>query len=161
MNNHPIDNLLKNTMENLKSLVDVNTIVGDAFTTSDGSTIIPVSKVSMGFASAGTEFPNAYENENNTDEFPFGGGSGGGLSVKPVAFLIIKENKFRMIPLNSETTADRIIDSVPQLLEIIKDMCGDKKEKQCTQNSKKKYECDENTESYCKKDKNKEYKHKN
>lgn len=126
-NNHPIDNLLQNTMESLRSLIDVNTIVGDAFKTSDGSTVIPVSKVSMGFASAGTDIPNSQSEESYNEKFPFGGGSGAGLSVKPVAFLVIKGDKCRMVSLNSETTADRLIDSIPEFLEIIKDM-GKKKE---------------------------------
>ncbi|WP_142415470.1 GerW family sporulation protein [Hathewaya massiliensis] len=131
-NNHPIDNLLQNTMESLRTLVDVNTIVGDAFKTADGSTVIPVSKVSMGFASAGTDIPNSQGEENKGEDFPFGGGSGAGLSVKPVAFLVIKGDKCRMVSLNSETTADRLIDSVPQFLEIIKDMCKNKEQdKKC------------------------------
>lgn len=138
-NNHPIDNLLQNTMESLRTLVDVNTIVGDAFKTADGSTVIPVSKVSMGFASLGTDIPNSQVQENKSEEFPFGGGSGAGLSVKPVAFLVIKGDKCRMVSLNSETTADRLIDSVPQFLESIKDICKDKnQDKKCnnSQNNK-------------------------
>ncbi|GAA0780191.1 GerW family sporulation protein [Hathewaya limosa] len=132
-NSHPIDNLLKNTMQSLKELVDVDTIVGTPFNTDDGSTIIPISKVSLGFASGGSEFSNNSQNHTDDSSYPFGGGSGAGVSVKPVAFLILKGETFRMLPLNSENTADRIIDSVPQILDIIKNMCP-----KCDKNSKDK-----------------------
>lgn len=129
-NSHPIDNLLKNTMQSLKELVDVDTIVGTPFNTNDGSTIIPISKVSLGFASGGSEFSNNTQSHNSDSSYPFGGGSGAGVSVKPVAFLILKGETFRMLPLNSENTADRLIDSVPQILDILKNMCP-----KCNKNS--------------------------
>lgn len=129
-NEQQVENLIKSTMENLKNMVDVNTVIGTAVETKDGSYIIPVSKLSFGFASGGSEYSHQNENPNKTI-FPFGGGSGAGVSVKPVAFLVVKEDGVRMLPVNQDTTYDRIVDTVPQVLDIIKslvkDMCNKNK----------------------------------
>ena len=127
-----VENLIKSTMENLKSMVDVNTVIGTAVETKDGSYIIPVSKLSFGFASGGSEY-SCQEHHTSSTAFPFGGGTGAGVSVKPVAFLVVKEDGVRMLPVDQDTTYDRIVDTVPQILDIvkslIKDMC--KKNKNC------------------------------
>lgn len=123
-----VENLMKSTMENLKDMIDVNTVIGDSIQTQDGTCIIPVSKLSFGFASGGSEYSK--ENINNTG-FPFGGGSGAGVSVKPVAFLVVKQDGVRMLPVDQDTTYDRIVDTVPQVLDIVKslvkDMCNKNK----------------------------------
>lgn len=108
-------------------MIDVNTVIGDTVETSDGTCIIPISKVSFGFASAGSEFgePNI-DSKASEDQYPFGGGSGAGVSVKPVAFLIIREDTVRLLPVNYDTTVDRIVDSVPQVLDIVKSFFKDK-----------------------------------
>lgn len=125
MENHPIDNLMKSTMENLKEMIDVNTIVGDAVYNADGSVILPISKVSFGFATGGSEFKGG----GNNLSYPFGGGSGAGVTVKPVAFLVIKDDKVRLLQVDGENIYDKIVDSVPQLLDIVRDYCKkDKKE---------------------------------
>jgi len=127
MENHPIDNLMKSTMENLKEMIDVNTIVGDAVQNKDGSVILPISKVSFGFATGGSEFKSGPNNLT----YPFGGGSGAGVTVKPVAFLVIKEDKVRLLQVDGESIYDKMIDSIPQLLDIFKDYCKkDKKEEE-------------------------------
>ena len=131
MENHPIENLMKSTMENLKDMVDVNTIVGDPVESKDGSLIIPISKVSFGFASGGSEFAN----KSMTDipaKYPFGGGSGAGVTVKPVAFLVTKNDTIRLLSVDQDNTYDRIVDSVPQIMDMIKSMVKgkDKKEKE-------------------------------
>lgn len=114
-------------MENLKEMIDVNTIVGDAVYNADGSVILPISKVSFGFATGGSEFKSGGSNIT----YPFGGGSGAGVSVKPVAFLVIREDKVRLLQVDGENIYDKLIDSVPQLLDIIKDYCKkDKKEEE-------------------------------
>ncbi len=95
MDSHPIENLMKNTMENIKDMIDVNTIVGDALNSPDGTTIVPISKVSFGFASGGSEYLSEKQNENDLN-YPFGGGSGAGVTVKPVAFLVIKGEQIRL-----------------------------------------------------------------
>lgn len=127
-----VENLIKCTMENLKNMVDVNTVIGNAVETKDGSYIIPVSRLSFGFASGGSEYSCQKQNLSST-VFPFGGGSGAGVSVKPVAFLVVKEDGVRMLPVEQDTTYDRIVDTVPQILDIVKSLIKDicKKNKNC------------------------------
>lgn len=124
---HEVENLMRSTMENLRDMIDVNTVIGDTVETSDGTCIIPISKVSFGFASAGSEFgePNI-DPKLSEDQYPFGGGSGAGVSVKPVAFLIVREDTVRLLPVNYDTTVDRIVDSVPQVLDLVKSFFKDK-----------------------------------
>ena len=127
-----VENLIKSTMENLKSMVDVNTVIGTAVETKYGSYIIPVSKLSFGFASGGSEY-SCQEHHTSSTIFPFGGGSGAGVSVKPVAFLVVKDDGVRMLPVTQDTTYDRIVDTVPQILDIVKSLIKDlyKKNKNC------------------------------
>ena len=113
-----LPNMLENTIAKIRELVDVNSVIGDPITTSDGVTIIPVSKVSVGFGGGGSDYvsKNANKQEN-----PFGGGAGGGVKVTPVAFLIVKEGTVRMLPVATpaNTTADRIVEQIPDTLERI------------------------------------------
>lgn len=120
-NEHPIENLMRSTMENLRDMIDVNTVIGDAVETKDGSYIIPISKVTFGFASGGSEFATTLKASPEKDsKHPFGGGSGAGVTVKPVAFLVVKEDSVRLIPVDQNNTCDRIVDSVPTILEMFK-----------------------------------------
>jgi sporulation protein YtfJ len=119
MDNHPIESLMRSTMENIRDMIDVNTIIGDPVETKEGSTIIPISKVSFGFASGGSEFDSKGDSERNS-KYPFGGGSGAGVSVKPVAFIIIKNDSIRLLSVDHDNTLDRIVDSVPQFLEMFR-----------------------------------------
>lgn len=121
MENHPIENLMKTTMESLKDMVDVNTIVGEAVESKDGSLIIPISKVSFGFASGGSEFDNKKASELS-GKYPFGGGSGAGVTLKPVAFLVIKNDNIRLLSVDQDNTYDRIVDSIPQIMDMLKNM---------------------------------------
>lgn len=121
MSEHPIDNLMKNTMENLKDMIDVNTVIGDTIQTGDGSFIVPISKVSFGFASGGSEFGTSCKvSEGNNSKHPFGGGSGAGVTVKPVAFLVLRNDTIRLLPVDQDNTYDRIVDSIPQVLDTLK-----------------------------------------
>lgn len=124
MDNHPIENLLKGTMENLKDMIDVNTIVGDAVESKDGSLIIPISRVSFGFVSGGSEFD--CKTNSSSDNYPFGGGSGAGITVRPVAFLIIKNDSIRLLSLDQQNTYDKLVDSIPQVMDFIKNMVSSK-----------------------------------
>ncbi|MCM3593897.1 GerW family sporulation protein [Brevibacillus sp. FSL L8-0520] len=128
MADHPIQGLMKTTMENLKQMVDVNTIIGDPVETPDGSVILPISKVGFGFAAGGSEFQ--YERDHpGVIGHPFGGGSGGGVSITPVAFLVVGKQGIRSIPLeNSTHLYDRILDSIPQFVEKMQGMFGKKEE---------------------------------
>lgn len=117
MNNHPIESLMRSTMENIRNMIDVNTIIGDAITAPDGSVMIPISKVSFGFASAGSEFTTK-ASENS--QLPFGGGCGAGVSVKPVAFLVVKNDTIRLLSVDHDNSLDRVIDSIPQFIDLFK-----------------------------------------
>lgn len=125
MDHHPIENLMKTAMENLKEMVDVNKIVGDAVETPDGSVIIPISRVSFGFAAGGTEFEqqaNGGGHNSSSAELPFGGGSGGGVLVQPVAFLVAGQGQVRLLPVDRHAMLDRLIDLAPQLIEQIQEL---------------------------------------
>lgn len=121
MDNHPIENLMKSTMENIREMVDVNTIIGDPIKGDGNSLILPISKVSFGFVSGGSEF-NSSASPESQKNYPFGGGSGSGISIKPVAFLVLKDDSVRLLPLNAENTYEKIVDLVPQVMDMIKNM---------------------------------------
>ena len=126
---HHLENLMRSTMENLRSMIDVNTVIGDIIETSDGTSIIPVSKVTFGFGSGGTEFGEHVAVRNGDENYPFGGGSGAGVSVKPIAFLIVKDGMVRLQPVDYDNTVDRVVDSVPQIFEFVKNLFNDKNNK--------------------------------
>lgn len=113
-----LPNMLDSTIAKIREMVDVNSVVGDPIVTADGVTIIPISKVSVGFGGGGSDFVS--KNVNN-QENPFGGGVGAGVKVTPIAFLIIKEGSVRMLPVATpaNTTADRIVELVPDTLDKI------------------------------------------
>ncbi|WP_297634491.1 GerW family sporulation protein [uncultured Clostridium sp.] len=134
---HPIENLMTSTMENLKDMIDVNTIIGTPVETQDGTCIIPISRVSFGFASGGSEFDSPNKTTSNT-EYPFAGGSGAGVSVKPVSFLVVRKDSVRLLPVEQDSTYDRIVDTVPQILEMFKDVCKEFKGNKCKSNDKSK-----------------------
>lgn len=112
-----LPNMLENTIAKIREMVDVNSVIGTPITTPDGVTIIPVSKVSVGFGGGGSDFSN----KNPNAELPFGGGVGGGVKVNPIAFLIVKDGNVRMLPVASapNTTSERIVEMVPDLLDKI------------------------------------------
>jgi len=112
---------MKTAMESIKEMIDVNTIVGDPVETPDGSVIMPVSRVSCGFAAGGAD----YQPEGRRDgesALPFGGGSGGGVSVQPVGFLVVGHNQIRLLPVEGNLVIDRLIDLAPELLEKLQGM---------------------------------------
>ena len=135
MDGHPIDNLMKTTMEHIKEMVDVNTIIGDPIESKDGSTIIPISKVSFGFAAGGSEFSSADKKE--CVKFPFGGGSGAGVTVRPVAFLVMKNENVKLLPMEYDNSLDKIIDSIPQFIESLKNLTGKNKANKCAEKEPK------------------------
>ena len=104
------------TMAKLKEMVDVNTIVGTPITTPDNITIIPVSKVSFGFASGGYDFPAPAK-----DKGGFGGGNGAGVKIEPIGFLVIKDGNVRMINIAppAGTTIDRLVELIPEVIDRI------------------------------------------
>ena len=111
-------NMLENTIAKIREMVDVNSVIGNPITTPDGVTIIPVSKVSVGFGGAGSDFTTKAPGNG---VMPFGGGAGGGVNVTPICFLIVKDGSVRMMPVAApaSTTADRIVEMVPDTLDKI------------------------------------------
>ncbi|MGI6122569.1 MAG: GerW family sporulation protein [Acetivibrionales bacterium] len=119
MGQHPIEELMKTAMESIKEMVDVNTIVGDAVQTVDGTVIIPVSKVAFGFAAGGGEYSKDRKSESSI--FPFAGGSGAGVSINPVAFMVVgRNNTIKMIPASPQAALDRALDNIPNIIEQVK-----------------------------------------
>lgn len=122
-----LPNMLESTIQKIKEMVDVNSVIGEPITTPDGVTIIPVSKVSVGFGGGGTDFAA----KNTSSENPFGGGVGGGVKVSPVCFLIVKDGNVRMMPVATpaNSTADRIVEMVPDTLDKISAFIDSRTEK--------------------------------
>ena len=112
---HPIEGLMQTAMESIKEMVDVNTILGDPVETPDGSVIVPVSRASLGFAAGGTEYE--VEEQKEHKGFPFGGGTGAGISVNPVAFLVVGQGQIRLMPVDGNATIDRLLDMAPRMFE--------------------------------------------
>ncbi len=137
MGTHPIEELMKTAMESIRDMVDVNTIVGDAVQTADDTIIVPVSRVAFGFAAGGGDFQSQKDLKSSQEEcsFPFAGGSGGGVTIHPVAFLVVgKNNAIKLLPVEHNTTLDRVMDFIPSIIEKItplmpKKKCEDEKSK--------------------------------
>lgn len=128
MHNHPIEGLIKTAMDSIKDMVNVNTIVGDPVESPDGSVIIPVSKVSFGFVAGGGDFDKSSDKneKNESSDYPFGGGSGAGVSVQPIAFMVVNENSIKLLPVGQGAMIERIFDAVPELMEKVKGLLDNK-----------------------------------
>lgn len=130
MQGHPIEGLMKTAMESIKDMVDVNTILGDPVETPDGNVIIPVSRVSFGFAAGGSEFAGQQKAEQrNYDDgekagLPFGGGSGAGITLNPVAFLVVGREQARLLPVESNILVDRLVDAAPEIIDKVQNLVG-------------------------------------
>ena len=113
MAEHPIEGIMGVTMEKIRQLVDANTIIGEPITV-DGATIIPISRVTFGFASGGTDF----DGKNAANKDLFGGGSGAGVNIQPVAFLVVKDGCVRTIQLSDNAdTINRALTMLPELVD--------------------------------------------
>lgn len=146
MSEHPIQGLMTTAMESLKEMIDVNTIIGDPVETPDGSVILTVSKVGFGFAAGGSEFKldgsqsqsqsKGQEESKGAPRLPFGGGSGGGVSITPIAFLIVNSKGVKMLHLDESTHLyEKILELAPQAVDKIQQMFSKKNEQQGTQQS--------------------------
>ena len=113
-----LPNMLENTITKIREMVDANTVVGTPITTADGVTIIPVSKISIGLGGGGSDFSTKAP---TNQALPFGGGVGAGVKVTPVAFLVIRGESVRMMPVATapNTTADRVVEMIPDALDRI------------------------------------------
>jgi sporulation protein YtfJ len=120
----PLNDLMRATMEKIHEMVDTNTIVGEPITTPDGVTLIPISRVSFGFGSGGGDYGKTTQN--------FGGGSGAGVKIDPVAFLVIKDGVTRVLPVAVPpvSTVDRVVEMVPDIMDKVEKYFDKKKEKE-------------------------------
>ena len=144
MNEHPIENLMNTAMNSIKDMIDVDTIIGEPIETSTNVVIIPISKVGFGFAAGGSEFTGEtineytkrYKEEQVQYRLPFGGGSGAGVNITPVAFLVVSETNVKLLPVDHNSCLDRLLDYVPDLMERLNNMMADKFNKNKTEKIK-------------------------
>ncbi len=118
---HPIENIMQTAMSEIKEMVDVNTVVGDPVISTDGSTIIPISKVSFGFVAGGGEYGEAKNDLEDESKYPFTGGAGSGVCITPVGFLVVSDGEVQLMPVSGRTLMDQIVETVPQVITEIKD----------------------------------------
>lgn len=122
----PVEALMRTTMESIKKMIDVNTVVGDPVQAKDGTVAIPISRVCYAFVAGGGDLVSKCEAEEGSTEeefcYPFAGGTGAGVTIQPVAFLTSSNGQLRMLPVTYNTTVDRIIDMVPNFIENIENM---------------------------------------
>lgn len=121
LDGHPIEGLMKTAMESIKQMIDVNTVVGDPVETKTGTIIIPISQVSCGFAAGGGEYETNGLGQGE-GYLPFGGGSGAGVSVRPIGFLIVNPGEVRLLTVKGNQLAERVVDIAPQILDKIDGM---------------------------------------
>lgn len=125
MSEHPIEGLMITAMNSIQDMIDVNTIIGEPIETSNNVVIIPISKVSFGFAAGGSEFKGETIDEYTKKDkeeaiqyrLPFGGGSGAGVTINPIAFLVIQANSVKLMPVNHTSSLDKLLDYMPDLIE--------------------------------------------
>lgn len=125
MSEHPIEILMETAMGNIKDMVDVNTIIGEPIETKNGMVIIPISKVSFGFAAGGSEFKgetiDEYKKKDREEQvqyrLPFGGGSGAGISINPMAFVVVLKDSIKILPIEHTSAIDKLMDYIPDLME--------------------------------------------
>lgn len=158
MGEHPIENLMSTAMNSIKDMIDVNTIIGEPIQASNNTVIIPISKVKFGFAAGGSEFKgealDEYTKKDKEEQvqyrLPFGGGAGAGVSISPVAFLIVQPNTVKLLPVDHNSCIDRLLDYVPDLIERVNSTLNkqmqNKKEEKIQDNRRKEKERQEERE---------------
>ena len=116
MSENKVNNLLGDSMDKIKEMADVNTVIGDPITTADGTVIIPISKVSYGFASGGSDLPS----KSQPNRELFGGGAGAGVTITPIAFLTVSDGNVRLLQLDPfNSSVDRIIGMAPGFMDAV------------------------------------------
>lgn len=121
---HPIGELMQTAMASIKDMVDVNTVVGQPVQAGTDATVIPISRVSFGYVTAGGDLSAQDKRSFTTQEadFPFAGGSGAGVSVQPVGFLVVNGDSVRMLPATCQSVADRMVELIPTVMEDVKSL---------------------------------------
>ena len=130
MSEHPIEGLMITAMNSIQDMIDVNTIIGEPIETNNNVIIIPISKVSFGFAAGGSEFKgetiNEYSRKDEEEQvqyrLPFGGGSGAGVNINPVAFLVVQANNVKLLPVSHSSAIDKLLDYVPDTIEKVNNL---------------------------------------
>ncbi len=125
MSEHPIEGLMITAMNSIQDMIDVNTIIGEPIETNNNVIIIPISKVSFGFAAGGSEFKgetvNEYSRKNEEEQvqyrLPFGGGSGAGVNINPIAFLVVQANNVKLLPVTHSSAIDKLLDYMPDAMD--------------------------------------------
>lgn len=159
---HPIEGLMVTAMNSIQDMIDVNTIIGEPIETSNNIIIIPISKVGFGFAAGGSEFKGETVDEYTKKDkeeaiqyrLPFGGGSGAGVSINPIAFLVIQPNNVKLMPVNHSSSLDKLLDYMPDFMEKANNMMN-----RCVQTKKEQTqkiikEMQKNQQKNCKNDNN-------
>ncbi len=123
MDKHPIEGLMTTTLESIRDMIDVNTVVGEPIATSDGATVVPISRVSFGFVAGGGEMKPA-STAAQPPEPPFAGGAGAGVTVQPLGFLVTGPDGVRLMPAQCYQPIDRIIELIPQVVAEMKNLRG-------------------------------------
>ena len=132
MEKHPIENIMSSTMDSIRDMVDVNTVIGEAVVTQDGSTIIPVSRVSFGFVAGGGEYRcQSRPVGEEMGRMPFAGGTGAGVTIEPMGFLVSNQSAVRLLPAQPYAPADRVIELAPQLVNELYRFLKSKNDKKC------------------------------
>lgn len=161
MSEYPIEGLMNTAMNSIKDMIDVNTIIGEPIETTNNIIVIPVSKVNFGFVAGGTEFKGNTkknsapllankENNDNEDEsrMPFGGGSGAGVSISPIAFIIIQQSGVKLLPVDHTSALDKLLDFVPDLLDKTQKIIGKKLDEMMYTKSENHGDDKENADKY-------------
>lgn len=127
--NHPLSEMMTSTMEKIKSMIDVNTVIGNPISTPNGATVIPITKVSIGYGSGGSDF--ATKNYPANRDNAFGGGAGAGIQITPIAFLVVRDDSVRMLPISepASSSMDRLIELLPELIDKAESYLSEKKAK--------------------------------
>ena len=123
MDKHPIEGLMTTTLESIRDMIDVNTVVGEPIATADGATVVPISRVSFGFVAGGGEMKPA-STAAQPPEPPFAGGAGAGVTVQPLGFLVTGPDGVRLMPAQCYQPIDRVIELIPQVVAELKKMNG-------------------------------------
>lgn len=145
MAEHPIQGLMDTAMSNIKSMIDVNTIVGDPVTTPDGTVIIPISTVSFGFGAGGSQFGGTKKTPVSEEKEPmFGGGCGGGANVKPVAFMIVGNGTIKLLPATPDaSSADKLTNLIPEIFDKVNGLVSSMAEKMAKKKKEKEQKAQE------------------
>lgn len=147
MANHPINGLMETAMQSIKDMVDVNTIIGDPVQTPDGFVILPISKVSFGLAAGGGEYYGDIDFSESTKgnsplddklitpvKYPFAGGSGAGVCITPVAFMVVGGGDVQLLPVTSNTVAEQLVKMIPDLVNRVNNLIAQNREKKNRKN---------------------------